>query len=324
MAKQDLLKTLAQCEYPTEFLVARLLGKKNALFRNWDFLIASEDRIQNLQNTPFSPYLKKHGIPGIWRFLHTEHQWVYSRMNPYLRKSFYPYFVYHELNTLVICLRYLERREEIESVMQVLHHSLMHNEIQNILKSGLAFTAMLHRLESRLCEKSDLFTGLSEKYDKKGITGLEIFIRDCFFAFILSQKHPVILKTFFQYLVDFHNCLSLAKNIRWQIETEPGIIPGGSIPDDRFKKAFFRKEMTPVVKFLHLDDIGGTGADMQKLEISLLISITRKLKKWSFQRTVAGDILFYLWEQYRCTRNISMILNTPLLDDVTVGEKVVA
>ena len=324
MANQDLLKTFAQCEYPTEFLVARLLGKKNALFRNWDFLIASGDRIQNLQNTPFSPYLKKHGIPGIWRFLHNEHEWVYSRMNPYLRKSFYPYFLYHEINTIMVCLRFLERREKIESVMQELHHSLLHTEIQNILKSGQSFAAILHQLESRLCENSDLFTGLNEKYDKKGITGLEIFIRDCFFVFILSQKHPVILKTFFQNLIDFHNCLSLAKTIRWQIETEPGLIPGGSIPDDRFKKAFFRNEMTPVVKFLHLDIIGSTGADIQKLEISLLISITRKLRKRSFQRTVAGDILFYLWEQYRYTRNISMILSTALLDDVTVEEKVVA
>jgi len=79
-----------------------------------------------------------------------------------------------------------------------------------------------------------------------------------------------------------------------------------------------------VLKFLHLEDTGGTAADIQKLEISLLIFITRKLRNWSFQRTVAGDILFYLWEQFRYTRNISMVLNTALLDDVTVREKIVA
>ncbi len=324
MVNQNLLKTLAQCEYPAEFLVARLLGKKSALFRNWDFLIASQDRYQNLLNTPFFPYLKKYGNPGIWNFLYNEHFWVYSRMNPYLRRTFFPYFLYHELNTLVVCLRYLERRAETESVLKELRHSLLHNDIQNILTSGLAFTGMLQRLESRLCGKSDLFTGLSEKYDKKGITGLEIYMRDCFFTFILSRKLQPMLKTFFQHLVDFHNCLSHAKTIRWQSETEPELIPGGTIPDDRFKRAYFHNEMGPVLKFLHLEDTGGTAADIQKLEISLLIFITRKLRNLSFQRTVAGDILFYLWEQFRYTRNISMVLNTALLDDVTVRKKIVA
>ena len=324
MANQNLLKTLAQCEYPAEFLVARLLGKKSALFRNWDFLIASQDRDQNLLNTPFSPYLKKYGNPGIWNFLHNEHFWVYSRMNPYLRRTFYPYFLYHELNTLVVCLRYLERRAETESVLKEMRHSLLHNDIQNILTSGLDFTGMLQRLELRLRGKSDLFAGLSEKYDKKGITGLEIYMRDCFFTFILSREQQPMLKTFFQLLVDFHNCLSHAKTIRWQSETEPELIPGGTIPDDRFKRAYFHNEMGPVLKFLHLEDTGGTAADIQKLEISLLIFITRKLRNLSFQRTVAGDILFYLWEQFRYTRNISMVLNTALLDDATVREKIVA
>ena len=50
-------------------------------------------------------------------------------------------------------------------------------DIQNIMTSGLAFTGMLQRLESRLRGKSDLFAGLTEKYDKKGITGLEIYMR---------------------------------------------------------------------------------------------------------------------------------------------------
>jgi hypothetical protein len=42
------------------------------------------------------------------------------------------------------------------------------------------------------------------------------------------------------------------------------------------------------------------------------------------QRTVVGDILFYLWEQYRYTRNISLVLNTMLLDDEPVRENIVA
>jgi hypothetical protein len=324
MVNQGLLKTLTECEYPAEFLVARLLGKKSTLFRNWESLIASSDRLQNLQNSPFYPYLKKYGTSGIWRFLQDEHLWVYSRMNPFLRKTFTPYFVYHELNTLLVCLRYLYSKKEIESVQQELRNSLLHSDIQKILVSGLDFTVTLIALESCLFKQYELFKGLSELYEKKGIAALEIFIRDCFFAIIISQKQPTMLKHFMQYLIDFHNCMFLAKTLRWQTETEPDVISGGTIPGDRFRKAYFLKDMTPVVKFLHLDASGESAAEIQKLEISLLISITRKLKNRSYQRTVVGDILFYLWEQYRYTRNISMVLNTILLDDVTVLEKIVA
>ena len=73
MVNQGLLKTLTECEYPTEFLVARLLGKKSTLLRNWEFLIASNDRLQSLQNTPFYPYLKKYGWTGLCKTDEDEH-----------------------------------------------------------------------------------------------------------------------------------------------------------------------------------------------------------------------------------------------------------
>ena len=324
MKSQGLLKILDECEYPAEFLVARLLGKKGTLFRNWEFLITSSDAVQSLQNTPFFPYLKKYAAPGIWRFLRNEHLWVYRRMNNKLRTHFESYFVYHEINTLLVCLRYLSSKKENEHVLQELHISLLHKDIQGILTSNLEFAAMLQVLELRLCKYSELFKGLREHYDNKGIAALEVFVRDCFFAAIFSQKQPFMLKTFFQYLVDFHNCISLAKTLRWQIEAEPIMISGGTVPEDRFKRAYFRKDLTPVLSFLHLQDTVEAVSALQKLETVLLSFITGKLKSWSFQRAVVGDILFYLWEQYRYTRNISMVLNTILLDDEPVRESIVA
>jgi len=324
MRSQGLLKTLDECEYPAEFLVARLLGKKGTLFSNWEFLITSSDAVQSLQNTPFYPYLKKYAAPGIWRFLRNEHLWVYRRMNNNLRTHFESYFVYHEINTLLVCLRYLSSKKEIEHVLQELHISLLHNDIQEILTSSLDFAAMLQTLELRLCTYSELFKGLREQYENKGITALEVFIRDCLFGAIFSQKQPAMLKTFFQYLVDFHNCISLAKTLRWQIEAEPTMISGGTVPADRFKRAYFRKDLTSVLTFLRLQDTDEAASALQKLETVLLSFISGKLKRWSFQRTVVGDILFYLWEQYRYTRNINMVLNTILLDDEPVRESIVA
>jgi len=324
MAKQGLLQTLAECEYPAEFLVARLLGKKGILFRDWEFLIASEDVIETLKKTPFYPYLQKYGAPGIWRFLRNEHLWVYRRMNPYLRRTFTPYFVFHEIDTLIVCLRCLAGKNETEQVRQKLHNSLLHATIQKILTGGMDFSEILRALELHGCNGSDLFKGVSQHYDEKGFAALEILIRDRLFAFILSYKSPLLLRTFFQYLIDGHNCLALAKAIRWQINAEPNIINGGTVPEDRFRKAYFRRDLAPILKFLHLQDADEAASGVQKLETGLLNFMTGKLHKWSYQRTVIGVILFYLWEQYRYTRNISMVCNTILVDNNPVRENIVA
>jgi hypothetical protein len=324
MQHQELLKTLIECEYPAEFLVARLLGKKGALFRKWDFLIASSDAVESLQNTPFYAFLKEYAAPGIWRHLRYEYFWVYKRMNNKLRKQFGPYFVYHEINTLVVCLRYLSSKKDIERVAQELHNSLLHTDIQDILTSNLDFAAKLQALESKLCIHADLFKGLLGYYEKKGIAALEIFIRDRFWTLLLSWKQPSKLKSFLQYMADFHNCISMAKTLRWQTEAEPALIPGGTVPADRFKRAYFRKDLTPVLEFLLIHDAHGTASVIEKLETALLSFISGKLRRWSLQRTVVGDLLFYLWEQYRYTRNISMVLNTVPLDDESIGESIVA
>ena len=324
MVNRALLKTIPECEYPEEFLVTRLLGKKGTLFRSWEFLLSSNDAIESLRNSPFYPYVKKFGVPGIWQFLRYEHLWVYSRMNNRLRTDFAAYFTYHEIFTLHICLRFLSMGKTSERIPQELQNSLLHIDIQDILRSDLEFTKMLHELELRLCAYSRYFAGLVTHYENKGIKGVEIFLRESFFASIFSLKQPLLLKNFFQSLVDFYNCMSVAKSLRWEIEVEPLTIPGGTVPAERFTRAYFRKDLTPVLRFLRLDYLEIAASSLPKLETSLLRYITFKLKTWSYQRTAVADILFYLWEQFRYTRNISMVLNTVLLDDEPVQKSLVA
>ena len=324
MKKQILLKTFKECEYPEGFLAARLQGKKGGLFRNWEFLISTNDAAASLLDTPFYPYLKRYAAPGIWRFLSNEHLWVYARMNAYLRSKFTPYFVYHEISTLVVCLRYLYGRREIESVLQQLHNSLLHEEIQKILTNNSDFIEVLEKLESCLCLRSELFQGLHKQFEAKGFRALELFLRNQFWSYIFQQVREPMLKTFFQDIVDFHNCMALAKNLRWEMESEPSYIAGGIISTDRFKRAYFRKDLTPLLKTMHLQSQEEATSSISDLETAFLHSITIKLKRRYSQRSVVGDILFYLWEQFRYCRNISMILNTMSVDDDLVRKRIVA
>ncbi|MDX1775888.1 MAG: hypothetical protein R3297_04850 [Desulfobulbales bacterium] len=324
MSNQFLLKTLDACEYPAEFLVARLLGKRGSLFRNWEFLLSSSDAVQSLQDSPFYPYLRRYAAAGVWHFLRDEHLWIYRKMNPSLRKSFTPYFIFHEIKILLVCLRLLHAGSEREPVLQELHNSLLHGAIEDILTSADDFVTMLHGLETYLSRHSDIFQGFCARYEKEGLAALEIFIRNSFFTYIFSLKQPVQLLVFMQDMVDFHNCLALAKAIRWHSEPEPDFIPGGKTALDIFRKAYFSKEMTPLLRVVGLQDYPEADSTPQELETTVLTLITLKLKRKSYQRTVTGDILFYLWLQYCYTRNISMILHTIQVDDELVRKSMVA
>ncbi len=323
MNKRRLLKTLPECVHPAEFQVTRLLGRKASLSCNWDLLIASTDVVEILRNSPFYSYLEQYGNPGVWCFLRHEYLWIYQGMNNTLRNWFESYFVYHEANTLITCLRCLSQSMDEERVSQDLHHSLLHNDIQQILTSGLDFFAMLQTLELYLSSLSHHFSGFVKRYETKGMAGLEILLRDAFFGYLTERKQPSLLQVFLQFLIDYHNCLGLAKTLRWQLVEEHQLIPGGTVATARFKRAYNSKDMAPVLRFLRMEDVQGAYPALLRLETALLRRISTTLKSWSRQRTVVGDILFYLWDQYRNCRNLSMLLNTILLDDESVRDGIV-
>ena len=324
MANLNLLKKLDACEYPADFLVARLHGKKGGLFRNWEFLVASSNPVESLQDSPFYPYLRKYAAAGIWRFLRNEHLWVYKRMNRQLRKNFSPYFAYHEISTLITCLRHLHGKCENEIVVQQLHNSLLHSDIQKVLAGSQDFTDMLVALELCLSSRSTIFCGLRVHYEKNGFLALETFLREKLLVYILLQNKSSMLKTFFQYMVDFHNCISLAKNIHWQIEQEPVFINGGTLEPEKFKRTYLRKDLGAVLKSFPITCPEEDVSSAAELETKLLSLITKELRRWSYGRTVAGDILFYLWEQFRYTRNISMVFHTIQLEDEQVSKSIIA
>ena len=304
--------------------MARLHGKQGGLFRNWEFLIASSNPLETMQDTSFYPYLKKYASPGLWRFLRNEHLWVYKRMNRKLRNLFGPYFVYHEINILIKSLRYLYNKSEVEIVAQQLHKSLLHGEIQKILTSGQDFPDMLGKLESSLVLRASIFYGLRDLYEINGFRALEIFLRKNMLTFILFQNHPTLLKTFFQYIVDFHNCIALAKSIHWQLELEPVWINGGTLDPEKFKRIYLRKDLGVVLSSFPIPSRKKAVSSPAELETLLLGLITKELRRWSYQRTVAGDILFYLWEQFRYARNISVVLSTMDLEDEAVSKSIIA
>ena len=234
MSNQGLLQNPPKCEYPTEFLVARLQGKKSRLFQDWEKLLSRTDLQDFLLDTPFYPHLAEFGNAGMWRYLADEHQWVYVRMNPSLRKLFAPYFIFRQTESLLVSLRYLYKKGSLDGSQPQMASSLLNYDLRAALTSGRDFAGILEEIETQLCIISKHFDGLSDQYAENGFHGLEIFLNDRFIAYIASLHTDRLLDSFFQKLIDHRNCLILAKALRWKQKVAPRFLPGGTQAIDPF------------------------------------------------------------------------------------------
>ena len=156
MSNQGLLQNPPKCEYPTEFLVARLQGKKSRLFQDWEKLLSRTDLQGFLLDTPFYPYLAEYGNGAMWRYLADEYQWVYVRMNPSLRKLFAPYFIFRQSENLLVSLRFLHKKGSLDVVRQQMDSSLLNNDLRAALTSGRDFTGVIEEVETQLCHAPPL------------------------------------------------------------------------------------------------------------------------------------------------------------------------
>ena len=323
MSNQGLLKNPPKCEYPTEFLVARLQGKKSRLFQDWEKLLSRTDLQDFLLDTPFYPYLAEYGNGAMWRYLADEYQWVYVRMNPSLRKLFAPYFIFRQSESLLVSLRFLHKKGSLDEVGQQMGSSLLNNDLRAALTSGRDFTGVIEEAETQLCIISKDFNGLSDQYAENGFHGLETFLMERLIAYIASLQADRLLSSFVQRLVDHRNCLIDAKALRWKQKIAPRFLPGGTQAIDLFEKAFSKNDMRPIFKLFRVEYLPDALSSLSVLETALLNNITKTLKTWSRFRSATAYILFYLWEQFRYTRNISLILHTVMLDDELVSEHII-
>ena len=323
MSNQSILQNPPECEYPTEFLVARLQGKKSRLFQNWDELLSRTDLKEFLDQTPLYPYLSEYGNPGTWRFLNAEYQWVFLRMNHGLRELFAPYFIFQQIEILRVCFRHLYRRTSPETLEQYIDSSLLNKDLQKILTSTKEFSEIIQSVETELVAVSTEFVGLGKEYNDKGFQALELFLTECFLRYIQSLQADRVLATFLHMLVDHYNCMTLAKAIHWKQRKMPKFLPNGSVAIDQFERSFSRNDPVQILKLFHLGNIQQAQASAAVLETFLLRHLTKTIRTWSRFRSATAYILFYLWEQFRYTRNISMILHTVSLDDELVSEHII-
>lgn len=210
-----LLHDLPQRNYPGDYLLSRIRCRRVSLLAE-DY--SNED--ENLSADASDA--------AIWVRDQDERQWLFSQMNHDLRRAMAPLFLHFEINTLVLCLRFIEA-ENLDEIDSLLDRSLLSLDLQKNLRGNVSMPEVIERLDRFFHDAPLAVKGLTGVYENEGIQGCEEIIRINFFEQVLRTCTDPDMHSFFQDIVDLKNILTVAKCLRWNRESAPGLIAGGRL-----------------------------------------------------------------------------------------------
>lgn len=317
---KHLLQEPPQRGYPTDYLIARLKGRRTYFIGDYRPILLSDRPYEELSGTGYNDFIIRHSKEGPWRRLLSEYMWVYHQMNGRLRAAFRPYFLYHELRTISTCLRYKKRTGREEDISGILCGSLLSDEVRDVLTLSPDLPTAIKGVKNIFQRLSDGFRIIEDSFVKYGLAGAEAVLSDTFLEYMAGVKTDEVIRRFFRCIIDSRNILTLYKNKRWQIEGRLSLIRGGGLSD----VLNIKKETDIITLVKKLIGILITEASSTRIETALtngLLRLTRKMER-DFPDT--GLILRYLNSCYIEAVNLSLILyggrleRERLEDEITV------
>ena len=305
----DLLQSPEGSGYPTEYLIARIMGRRVYLVKDWNDVLFSPGTLENIMPACYRKLVSEHAKEGVWKRLLEEYRWVYFQMNKTLRKVFYPFFMYSEIKTILWCLRYKMEKETRTAIEDILCFSLLSKEVKEALKKEGEMPLILEEFENKFLSSKGKPGGLKEIFLRDGLKGVEEGLTNGFMEQTVSSRlHPVLSK-FFIFLVDIRNILTLYKYERWAVKTDPVFIKGGGISRSILRKAVQAGGILRTGRFVHqLTGVSISGTDASEIENTLLTGLTKAIRSMAIENVEIGLILDYLWKIHIEAQNFSILL----------------
>lgn len=303
--------------YPTDYLLSRIGRRRRDLVTDWE--AAGAPDAQAIAERPFP-------APGTTAGeararMHREYRWVYLQMNRDLREIFAPFFLWHELRTILTALRFL-RAGARERVAALLETSLLGERVQRVLrgeeKPFNGRDALSELVESDRRRLREMGTWYGER---KGREYEERFLALHLERTSRLKLHPV-LREFFGRLIDHENLLALAKQLHWKLREPQAFISGGTIPEKRLEKALDAAgENEPARLLRSLPGLGALSALPDDLEHLLLRRLGEEVRRLGWEPLGIGSILAYLWECRTAVLNAGLLQHAaPLGEEALKAE----
>lgn len=321
----ELLQQTENRGYPTEYLTSRIRGRSSYFIRNWDNLLYSPDHLEDLKRTRYGKFMDEHAKEGAWKQFLSETRWLYYQMNNGLQAIFRPFIMYVELKTLLICFRYKLSKVTAEELTSLLYFSLLSNKIKRMIVEAADLTSVLDMFEKYHISPPPDMSGLNEIFLQGGLKDLEERLRAVFIQGIIESRPHAVLRDFFTYITDSINLVSAFKYLRWNVESKPFFINGGSINLVALGKCISDNNKTGVNKFIYrltgeaIEEVSASG-----LENILQTVLTKRLNRTRIRSGDIGLILTYMWKCYIEARNISIIMYGSDIDENALKEQLIS
>lgn len=292
----ELLEKAPDCGFPSDYLLSRIKGRRARLVSGWKELIASTSPLEHLPDGHYQKIFGDKSPETVWRALLGEYRWLYRQMNGRLRETLSPYFLYTELRTLFMCLRYV-RELKGDKLREILSASLLCDEIKKILCQSQDELSAAKGIEEKFLCLSGQFTGMTEIMKQDGLKAYERELTERFLSIIVRSALDPVVFAFFRWLIDARNILSVAKLLKTPTQEKYLFISGGTVDTGRLLE--IRKTGNePGADKLLLEWTGEevSSADLNGVEASLYRGISKSLKRYRRESLGTGPVLDYLWK----------------------------
>ncbi len=320
----ELLQQAPDRGYPVEYLLSRIRGRRSRLIRDWRSLVYDPALQERLGSGAPGTFLKGLSPLLVWRGLLREHTWVYAQMNKRLRAVFYAYFLYAELRTVVIGLRF-RRDAAAGNIDELLNASLLSESVKETLATGTDLPSTVAGIERLFAScLSERFRGLRAVLDEGGLRGVEQRIVETYLAVIADSGLDPLMARFFARLIDARNIMSRYKYLRLEPKTPPMFIPGGNITEARMKEVIDKEDLAGISTLVR--EYAGVTIDRPDptaVELALYRSITRWLRKEGRDPFGVAPLLDYLWRCSIEAMNLSVLYQGKDLEREVVAAELV-
>ena len=319
----ELLEKAPDRGYPSDYLFSRLKGRRARLVPDWNAIMDATSPLEQLPEGHFQRTLGDRTPEAIWRALLFEYGWVYHQMNQHLRETFAPFFLYAELRTMIICIRYL-RELKRDIVRQMLMPSILADDIKKMLGESEDELSAVQEIEKTFFRFSERFAGIAEIMRTEGLKGFEQNLVERYLSVIVGVGTDPLLRAFFRRLIDARNMLALAKLLRIKTTADHSFICGGTVGTERFDDILAGRNTQAADKLLsELTREIISAVDLKGIEVCLYRSISRWLKRESRTAPGTGPALDYLWKCSIEAINLSVLFyGQDLGKDIVAAELV--
>ncbi|TAN43176.1 MAG: hypothetical protein EPN25_01650 [Nitrospirae bacterium] len=305
----ELLRKFEDRGYPTDYLLSRVKGKRSRLISDWDPLVYGNDPSGYLSSAGYKGFVRERSAEGVWRDLTHEYRWIYLRMNEELRGIFGPFFLYHELRVIFICLRHIHGGTAA-SAEGVLSSSLLSDDMKKVLRRTPDVISATDQIEGAFSQLSGTFDGISALCSSYGLECFERELTSRYLAAVLRGRLHPLMRSFFVLMIDSRNVLALFKFLRLNPRAAPTCIPGGSITEAEYSGIMSNKDLQGVLR------LSGRRDDdpPQNIEKYLYRNVTGFLRRAGRDPLGIGPLLDYLWRCSLEVMNLSLLLHGRELD----------